>query len=79
MNPKTILEICIAVIIVTTTIKSFLNIIGITKTEVIGGPRAEAIFIATTAGSAVGWGIFLIVLVTNGETIYNAVSCFFGS
>lgn len=77
MDPKTILALCATLIIVSNTVKSLLNITGMIKTEVKGGAEVGAIYLATSIVSVIGWGTFLILLVINRGTIFNAVSCFF--
>lgn len=78
MDPRTILAICISLIAAGNTALSLLSIMGLTKTEVRGGAVASTVYLAALVASTVGGVIFLILLITNGATVYNAIRFLLG-
>lgn len=77
MDPKTILAVCVILMVSGYTVKNLLSIVGATKTEVNGGPTVNIVYIIATVMNLIGWGISFILLVINPTVFFNVIACIF--
>ena len=78
MDTQTVFNISLILVAVASIVKDFMYIAGLVKNQYVGGGGIKVVGLIANFAAVIGWGIFLILLITTGDFLIDKITLLMG-